>query len=79
MLRMTLGSIASVPNRIPSVNPDVAPQIHPEGGNKIKNNRRAHCEKTYVNKILANGRSRNMHLLSDVGTHPKQIVFYKLP
>jgi hypothetical protein len=35
---MTLGSISSVPNRIPSVNPDVAPQIHPESGNKIKDN-----------------------------------------
>jgi hypothetical protein len=76
---LTFDLNSSVPQRIPLADPDIPAQIHPESGNKIEDNRRAHGEETDVDKILANGGSGHLHFLTDIGTHPKQIVFYKLP
>ena len=52
MLRMTLGSIASIPDWIALANPDIPAQIHPKGGNKIEDNGRSHGKKTDINEIL---------------------------
>jgi hypothetical protein len=70
---------SSIPDWIPLTDPDIPTQIHPESSNKIKDNRGTHGEETDIDKILANGGSGYLHLLADIGTHPKQIVFYKLP
>lgn len=64
-----------IPQGVPASHTDVPFEVHPEGQEKIKQNRGSQRQTGNINEILSYGKSWNTHLFTDPGTYSQNLPF----